>query len=173
MLVFLSKHPFEGGVACGFPVSRIPLTKGPPPQPYQKSMGEIWGEVKVMGWGLSNSEMLFCISMVGVPFFRRPPKKIAVFHGESTMHGYPNKKGFRTRLDSNVLAPNPQCRAFPWVPASLKPLKWLWVKNMYSKWNPGKWKHGLKPVVPWWFNFDSYPNNPGLWDHSGFIQPLL
>ena len=19
---------------------------------------------------------------------------------------------------------------------------------------PGKWKHGLKPAVPWWFNFD-------------------
>ena len=23
----------------------------------------------------------------------------------------------------------------------------LWVKNMYQKWNPGKWKHGLKPAV--------------------------
>ena len=30
---------------------------------------------------------------------------------------------------------------------------WLWVKNMYPKWNPGKWKHGLEFVV-WWFDFD-------------------
>ena len=34
---------------------------------------------------------------------------------------------------------------------------WLWAKNRYPKWNPGKWKHGLKPAVPWWFNFDPYP----------------
>ena len=26
--------------------------------------------------------------------------------------------------------------------------RWLWVKNMYPKWNPGKWNQGLKPVVP-------------------------
>ena len=25
------------------------------------------------------------------------------------------------------------------------------------KWNPGKWKHGPKPAVPWWLNFDPYP----------------
>ena len=35
---------------------------------------------------------------------------------------------------------------------------WLWVKNMYPKWNPGKWKHGLKPAVPWWCNFDADPH---------------
>ena len=29
---------------------------------------------------------------------------------------------------------------------------WLWGKSMYPNWNPGKWKHGLKPAVPWWFN---------------------
>ena len=34
---------------------------------------------------------------------------------------------------------------------------WLWVKNRYPKWNPGKWKHGLEPAVPWWFIFDPYP----------------
>ena len=33
----------------------------------------------------------------------------------------------------------------------------LWVKSMYPKWNPVKWKHGPKPAVPWWFNFDPYP----------------
>ena len=32
------------------------------------------------------------------------------------------------------------------------PLKWLWVKNRYPKWNPSNWKHGPKPAVPWWFN---------------------
>ena len=36
--------------------------------------------------------------------------------------------------------------------------RWLWVKDRYPKWNPGKWKHGLKPVVSWWFNFDPYPS---------------
>ena len=25
------------------------------------------------------------------------------------------------------------------------------------KWNPGKWKHGLKSAVPWLLNFDPYP----------------
>ena len=25
---------------------------------------------------------------------------------------------------------------------------WLWVKNWYPEWNPGKWTHGLKPAVP-------------------------
>ena len=34
---------------------------------------------------------------------------------------------------------------------------WLWVKNRYPKWRLGKWKQILKPVVPWWFNFDPYP----------------
>ena len=23
--------------------------------------------------------------------------------------------------------------------------------------NSGRWKHGVKAVAPWWFNFDSYP----------------
>ena len=36
--------------------------------------------------------------------------------------------------------------------------KWQWVKNRYPKWNPGKWKHGLKSAVPWWFNFDPCPH---------------
>ena len=34
---------------------------------------------------------------------------------------------------------------------------WLWVKDWYLKWNPGTWKQGLKPGVPWWFNFDPCP----------------
>ena len=33
----------------------------------------------------------------------------------------------------------------------------VWVKSQYPKWNPGKWKHGPKPAVPSWFNFDPYP----------------
>ena len=45
--------------------------------------------------------------------------------------------------------------------------KWLWVKKRFPKWNPGKWKHGLKPAVSWWFNFDPYPKvrRPG----GGFL----
>ena len=27
-----------------------------------------------------------------------------------------------------------------------------------DKWNPGKWKHGPKLAVPWWFNFNPYPD---------------
>ena len=34
---------------------------------------------------------------------------------------------------------------------------WLWVKNRYPTWNPGKWTHPLKPVISWWLNFDPYP----------------
>ena len=34
---------------------------------------------------------------------------------------------------------------------------WLWVKNGYPKWNPGKWNQRLKHAVPWWCYFDSYP----------------
>ena len=36
--------------------------------------------------------------------------------------------------------------------------RWVWVKYGYRKWN-GKWKEGLKPAVPWWFNFDPYPGD--------------
>ena len=43
-----------------------------------------------------------------------------------------------------------------------KPEKEAWVPG-YPKWNPGKWKHGLKSAVPWWFNFDPYPNTPEAW----------
>ena len=31
-----------------------------------------------------------------------------------------------------------------------------WVPEMGG---PGKWNQGLKPAIPWWFNFDSYPNH--------------
>ena len=34
---------------------------------------------------------------------------------------------------------------------------WLWAKNRYPKWIPGKWKHGLKPAVLCWFHFDPRP----------------
>ena len=49
-----------------------------------------------------------------------------------------------------------------------KSMKWLWGKNRYPKWNPGKWKHGPKPVVPWWFHFDPHPNRPDK--HLSTIQ---
>ena len=44
---------------------------------------------------------------------------------------------------------------------------WLWVKR-YPNWNPGKWKHGLKPAVPWWLNFDPYPFT--LYKRQGFTS---
>ena len=34
---------------------------------------------------------------------------------------------------------------------------WLWVKNGYPKWNPGKWKQRRKPAVLWWSNFHPHP----------------
>ena len=42
----------------------------------------------------------------------------------------------------------------------IESVRWLWVKNRVPpKWNPGKWKQGLKPAVPCWFNFDPYPDS--------------
>ena len=41
---------------------------------------------------------------------------------------------------------------------------WLWVKNRYPKWKLGTWKHGLKPAVPEWFNFEP---QPGVASHPG------
>ena len=35
----------------------------------------------------------------------------------------------------------------PFFAAGLEAI-WLWVKNMYPKSTPGKWKHGPKPAVP-------------------------
>ena len=43
-----------------------------------------------------------------------------------------------------------------------KTSKWMWVKLRNHKWNPDKWKEGLKPAVPWWFKFDPYPNGNGF-----------
>ena len=37
---------------------------------------------------------------------------------------------------------------------------WLKNKNGVTPfWNPSKWNQGLKPAVPWCFNFDPYPND--------------
>ena len=49
--------------------------------------------------------------------------------------------------------------------------QWLWVRNRYPKWNPGKWKRELKPAVPEWFNFDPYPNNQTWGDFR--LDPLV
>ena len=38
-----------------------------------------------------------------------------------------------------------------------QPITWLWAKNAYPKWNPGKWNQRLKPAVLWWLCFDPYP----------------
>ena len=63
----------------------------------------------------------------------------------------------------------PRCAAevatmsFPQMPEASRQsfFRWLWVKNRYPKWNPGKWQNGPKPV-PWWFNFDPYPDDSSL-----------
>ena len=44
--------------------------------------------------------------------------------------------------------------------AEAAPSNWITLQmavgqNMYPKWNPGKWKHGPKPAVPWWLNFEN------------------
>ena len=41
----------------------------------------------------------------------------------------------------------------------MKTHKWLWVKHRHPEWNPAKWIQRPKPVVPWWFNVDPYPNH--------------
>ena len=38
----------------------------------------------------------------------------------------------------------------------------MWVKNRYQKRNTSKWKQGLNPAVPWWFNFDPCPYLLGI-----------
>ena len=52
---------------------------------------------------------------------------------------------------------------------------WLWVKNRYPKWNPGKWTHGLKPAVPWCF-FLTHTHMAGgqnQWYHFGVGAPPI
>ena len=51
-------------------------------------------------------------------------------------------------------------------------LPWLWVKNMYPKWNPGNWKHGPKPAVPWWFYFDPCPHGSDGLRRSNHVHDL-
>ena len=56
----------------------------------------------------------------------------------------------------------------------------LWVKNLYPKRNPGKWNHGLKPAVSWWFSFDPYSAiyfqmavGQNQWYHFGVGAPPI
>ena len=46
---------------------------------------------------------------------------------------------------------------------------WLWVTNWYPDWCPRTWNQGLKPAVPWWFDFDPYPHGQIL----AKIQPVM
>ena len=54
---------------------------------------------------------------------------------------------------------NPTWQGFMGTPgySPLPTNTWLWVKHMCPKWNPRTWRHGPKPGVSWWFNFDPYP----------------
>ena len=38
---------------------------------------------------------------------------------------------------------------------------------------PGKWKHGLKPAVPSWFNFDPYPFESWLFPPNHHLQAMF
>ena len=51
----------------------------------------------------------------------------------------------------------PPSRDGPMRESLFKGIIWLWVKNAYPKWNPGRWNQRLKPAVPWWLYFDQYP----------------
>ena len=62
----------------------------------------------------------------------------------------------------------PDCPSFG-LGSESETIIWLWVKNRYPKWNPGK-KHGLKPAVLWWFRFDTDPYWGSPW--SSFAAPL-
>ena len=53
-----------------------------------------------------------------------------------------------------------------------KPI-WLWIKTRCPKWNPGKWKHGPKPAVPWLFGFDPYPRCPVRTESKYVLDKLL
>ena len=92
-------------------------------------------------------------------------------HFPSSFHSATGSSGGRqpdrslpSRLRSMASYLRAMCLLLPWRARKLVVCfaKWLWVKNMYPKWNPGKWKLGPKPAVPWWFNFDPHPNGPLL-----------
>ena len=51
----------------------------------------------------------------------------------------------QTRVPSNIA----RSRAVQLLSDRKSELTWLWVKNRYPKWNPGKWNQGLNPAVPW------------------------
>ena len=79
----------------------------------------------------------------------------------------PSLRGFRPRKSDRPRPPtSSKRRSQGGDPNRARELEkeisiWLWVKNVYPTWNPGKWKHGPKPAVLWWFNCDPYPY-PGL-----------
>ena len=80
-------------------------------------------------------------------FFRIWASKLAGAIGKETWNE-PFGDDYTQRAASFAVYFGPNCMVM-----------WLWVKNTYPKWNPGKWKQGLKPGVLWWIHFDPYPYN--------------
>ena len=66
----------------------------------------------------------------------------------------PQRPWLPTRVARNVCRPSRGNHAIE--PPNLAEI-WL-VKNGYPKWNPCKRNQGLKPAIPWRFNFDPHPN---------------
>ena len=50
-------------------------------------------------------------------------------------------------------------------------IKCVWVKNRNPKWNPGKWKQGQKPPVPWWLYLDPYLNVEQIEEPAECLSP--
>ena len=123
-------------------------------------------------WDLVNLQLMSMINFVkfvhgflSLPFFLLlvvPVLRNVVLHTWPT--GYDRRGRCRRYIGPQKPTPKDDGREIP-VKTQLtkanRPFRLLafpfWFKHRYAKWNHGKWKHGLKPAVVWWFNFDPYP----------------
>ena len=80
---------------------------------------------------------------------RATPKWTSVQFDTQSPSALGDRAPWRPSLLSNMRRRRPEMRPFSAGCGS---------KNWFPKWNPGTWKHGLEPVVPWWFNFDPCPS---------------
>ena len=67
--------------------------------------------------------------------------------GQPPCRGRTHLAGARRRLRPCLRQTASAVAQWPTWRGSRPKTRWLWVKHMYPKWNPGKWKHGLKPAV--------------------------
>ena len=83
------------------------------------------------------------------PIWRRPPFRDVLCTSALPVPGFPGARDLMPQLLHGSIQGLSR--------SDRKGISWLWVKNRFPKWNPGKWKHGLKPAVPCWFSFDPCP----------------